>query len=98
MPNYWTQTIAGCFVADESRATILDNPSLSLSDPRIWSDLYGGSTDSGVSVTPYKALSYAPVWQAVSMISGDVARLPLMVYRRRWQGDLEYFDAQRIIA
>ena len=94
MPNYWTQTIAGCFVADESRATILDNPSLSLSDPRIWSDLYGGSTDSGVSVTPYKALSYAPVWQAVSMISGDVARLPLMVYRRRWEGDLEYFDAQ----
>lgn len=93
MASYWTQTVAGCFVAEE-RATPLDNPNTPLNDPRIWGDVYGWQSDSGVNVTPKTALTYAPVWQAVSMISGDVARLPLMVYRRRWQGDLEYFDAQ----
>ena len=92
--EYYTQAVAGCFVIDSR--TALDNPNLPLTSPAIWDEVFGGGgrSQSGVSVTPKTALSYAPVWQATSMISGDVARLPLMVFRRRWQGDTEYFDAQ----
>lgn len=68
----------------EPRAT-LENPSMSLSDPSTWDEVLDGGreTDSGVRVTHTTSLSYAPVWQAVSLISGDVAKLPLSVYRRR---------------
>lgn len=67
----------------ETRATI-ENPSVSLQDPDAWDELFGSGSkaDSGIKVTPEKALTLASVWQAVSMISGDVARLPLDVYRR----------------
>lgn len=37
---------------------------------------------SGVRVTPKKALGYPAVWRAVSLISGDVGKLPLLVYRQ----------------
>jgi HK97 family phage portal protein len=33
-------------------------------------------------MTASRALNFAPVWQAVSLISGDVAKLPLNVYAR----------------
>lgn len=93
--EYYTQAVAGCFVLDTSRS-LLDRPNIPLTDAGVWDDVYGagGKSQSGISVTPKSALSYAPVWQAVSMISGDVARLPLMVFKRRWQGDTEYYDAQ----
>ena len=35
---------------------------------------------SGVRVTPRKALGYPAVWRAVNLISGDVGKLPLLVY------------------
>ncbi|WP_417745074.1 phage portal protein [Rosistilla oblonga] len=41
-----------------------------------------GQSDAGEPVSAKKALGYAPVYQAVSRISGDVAKLPLGVYRR----------------
>lgn len=67
----------------ERRATI-ENPTVSLNDPEAWDELFGGSSksDAGIKVTPEKALTLAAVWQAVSMISGDVARLPIDVYKR----------------
>lgn len=68
--------------AIESRASI-ENPQFSLNDPELWDMLGGGErSDSGVKVTPAKALRLAAVWQAVNMISGDVAKLPLDVYKR----------------
>lgn len=81
MTTYYSQAIAGCFVADESRATILDNPRLSLNDPGTWEQILGTQigTESGVNVTPQKALTCAALWQAVSVISQDVARMRLMV-------------------
>lgn len=71
----------------ELRASI-ENPRVSLSDPEAWEALYGSGSrsDSGVSVTPTKALSHAAMWQGVGMISGDVARMPLDVYRRTQDG------------
>ncbi|HEY1188548.1 MAG TPA: phage portal protein [Gemmata sp.] len=42
----------------------------------------GGKAVSGVRVTRNKALGYPAVWRAVSLISGDVGKLPLVVYRQ----------------
>ena len=99
MTTYYTQAIAGCFVADssrDSRATILDNPNISLSDPGTWEQIFGTSigTDSGIPVTPTKALTCSAVWQAVNLISGDVAKLPIMVYRSRYEDGTEYLQPQ----
>jgi HK97 family phage portal protein len=38
---------------------------------------------SGVRVTPKKALGYPAVWRAVNLIAGDIAKLPLLVYRQQ---------------
>ena len=63
----------------------LENPNLPLNDPKVWDEVFGGSfgTDTGESMSASKSLRYAPVWQAVSLISGDVAKLPLNIYKRR---------------
>lgn len=66
-----------------SRRSSLENPRVSLFDVEAWQELFGSSsTDSGIAMSHSKALGYGPVWQAVSLISGDVARMPLDVYRR----------------
>ena len=56
----------------------------SINDPRGWEimGLVQGS-DAGESVTYSSTLSVPAIWQAVGMISGDVSKLPLEVYRRR---------------
>ena len=41
---------------------------------------------SGIRVTEKTALGYAPVWRAVNLVSGDVAKLPLLVYEREGEG------------
>lgn len=62
----------------------LENPNIPLGDPRVWHEIFGDfSTDTGERVNAKGALSLAPVYQAVSLISGDVAKIPLNVYRRR---------------
>lgn len=64
-------------------ANPLENPSISLRDPTVWQSIFGGGiSDSGVNVTPTTALGYPPLWRAINLISGDVAKLPLNVYRR----------------
>jgi HK97 family phage portal protein len=61
----------------------LENPRVSLSDVEAWNELFGTSdTDSGVAMSHAKALTYSPVWQGVSLLSGDVAKLPLSKYKR----------------
>jgi HK97 family phage portal protein len=66
----------------ETRATP-ENPTFSLSDPRAWDMiLQGEPVASGVRVNEYNSLSLPPLWQGVCMISGDIARMPLHVYRR----------------
>ena len=65
----------------------IENPATPLSAPDDWLlDLAGGATSSGVNVNPQTAMRYAPVYRAVNLISQDVAKLPLVVYRRNGEG------------
>jgi HK97 family phage portal protein len=67
---------------------------LSLKDPTLnrYFDM-GARTDAGVTVTEATALTYAPVWQAVSLIAGDVGSLPLIFYKRLENGGKERYTA-----
>ena len=71
-------------VVPEERAS-LNNPSVSLQDPDAWDEMFNGGrvSMSGVKVSADKALSIAAVWQVVSMLSGDIAKLPLNCYERQ---------------
>jgi len=52
-------------------------------NPEHWALLGETSTsESGVTVSPSTAFQVASFWQAVSMISGDIAGMPLDVYKR----------------
>jgi HK97 family phage portal protein len=42
----------------------------------------GGESDSGVDVNSSTMLTSGPIWEAINIISDDVAMLPLHVYRR----------------
>jgi len=71
-------------------ANPLENPNISLRDPTVWQGIFGGgSTDAGVSVTPTTAMGYPPLWRAINLVAGDVAKLPLNVYRRLPDGGKE---------
>ena len=66
-----------------SNANPLENPNISLRDPQVWQATFGGGeTMAGVSVTPTTALGYPPLWRAINLVAGDVAKLPLNVHRR----------------
>lgn len=66
----------------------LENPAISLQDPDAWNEAFGDGvrTDAGILVGHDTALRSAPLWQAVSMISGDVAKLPLDLYKQNADG------------
>jgi HK97 family phage portal protein len=68
----------------------LENPRFSLNDPKSYDYLNGGyESDTGIHVSPEIALTLAPVWQAVSIISGDLATATAHVYKRMGEGDRE---------
>lgn len=50
---------------------------------------FGGATRSGASVTPETALSVGAVFACVRVLSEDVAKLPLILYRRTADGGKE---------
>jgi HK97 family phage portal protein len=55
----------------------------SIHNPSVWDVLYDTTeSHSGETVNCDSTLSVPAVWQAVGMISGDVSKLPLEVYRR----------------
>jgi len=64
------------------RNASLENPALSLNDPATWEAFGAKASESGIRVGHQTALTWSPVWQAVSLISGDVAGLQLNNYRR----------------
>lgn len=67
----------------------LENPGVGLNDPRAYDALGGQPSDSGLRVTPMVAMTIAPVWQGVSIISGDIATSTANVFRRTPEGDRE---------
>lgn len=61
----------------------LENPSVSLSDPRAFDLIFGGGLSAtGIEVTQDKALSVPAIWSAVNFLSGTIASLPLELFRR----------------
>jgi HK97 family phage portal protein len=74
----------------EARDGSPENPAIPLSALTMENWL-GASTGSlaGERVTHDRALSYSPIWQGVNRISGDVARMPLHVFRRLDGSDRE---------
>lgn len=61
----------------------IENPNTPLSSPDAWLvDLAGGKSASGVHVTHQGALKFAALWRGINLLSTDVAKLPLHVYKR----------------
>lgn len=60
---------------------------LSLTDPKAWSpslwNLIGSQSLSGENVTEHTALTYSAVWNAISLISGTIAALPLHLMQKK---------------
>lgn len=78
----------------------LENPALSLRDPATWDGVLDGyESDTGIKISAEKMLGIPAVWQAVGMIAGDLAKLPLGVYRRNLERDddnLRQLDRQHV--
>lgn len=72
-----TEAFAGPLPA-EPRNYSIENPIYPLDDPEVWSE--GIVAASGHRVSPTKALHLPAVYQAVTRISGDIARCPLELY------------------
>jgi len=71
------------------RASILDRIKRSIwlgpyntKDKKLAEMFSNAENSTGLSVSEWTALNYSAVWSAVSMISGDVASLPLVLYKR----------------
>ncbi len=66
----------------------MENPNFDLDDPDAYDLLTDGAeTPSGVRVSNESALMHPAVFQATTMISGDVAGLPLGVFRQELDGN-----------
>lgn len=75
----------------------LENPRFGINDPRTWEALTSGrESETGISVTPDVALTLAPVWQAVSIISGDIASATGHVFKRMGEGDREVDKSHQV--
>lgn len=64
----------------------IENPAVSLDDPAAWDLLGAEKTSTGVRVSRRTTLGYSPFWRGVNLISRDVAKLPLFVYKRIGDG------------
>lgn len=72
------------------RNASFEDPSMSLNDPALYESIAAGMTSAaGIPITHEGSLKLAAVWQAVSLVSGDVAKLPLYPYRREEDDDRE---------
>lgn len=63
---------------------VFENPATPLSDPASWLlKMFGGPTESGVSVTEESAMRMSTVGACISLVSETVAQLPLNMYERK---------------
>ena len=53
-------------------------------------------TRSGITVTPQSAMTSSPVWQAVDVISSDIAKLPLHCYEQKADGTRKKAETQPV--
>ena len=74
--------------SQEIRAASPENPSTSLSNPAAWLvDLFGGTTDAGVTVSEQGSMKTSAVYACVTLIAKTIGSLPLKVYRRKADGE-----------
>lgn len=65
-----------------------ENPTTSLSNPAGWLvDLFGGTTDAGVTVSEQSSMKTSAVYACVTLIAKTIGSLPLKVYRRKADGE-----------
>lgn len=63
------------------QAYSVENPTTSIqAAERMWT--IGEPSRSGERVTPERTLAIGAVWQAITLISGDLAKLPIHLYQR----------------
>lgn len=68
----------------------IENPRISLNDPRAWDELFGQNlSDTGVRVTPKMALGYPPLWRGINLIANSVMKLPFRVYEAKGENQVE---------
>lgn len=63
-----------------------DNPRFNLNDPIAWDSLGASPSASGMPVSRQTALGVPAFWRAVNLLSGDVGKLPLFIYKREQEG------------
>lgn len=69
--------------ASGPRNASLENPAMSLHDPQTWDGVAGYEpSSSGVRVTAKKAIGYPPLWKGVNLLARDVAKIPMVLYKR----------------
>lgn len=75
-------------VLDRLRRSSPENPKTNLSNPSTWLyDALGAAPSrAGVSVSPRNALTLAPVYACVRLISEELASLPLLLYQNNGKG------------
>jgi len=82
---------AGVYIAmahkPEARS-ILDNPNISLNDPRVWAEIWGsgGGTETGDSMTHEKAFMFPAYYQACEIVAGGCAKIPVKRYQQDASG------------
>lgn len=71
----------------DKRSESLENPSVSLVDPKAWAQIFGDwRSAAGVSVDYNVAMSVPAVWCAVTFLGGCMASLPLKLHRKSVNG------------
>lgn len=68
---------------------VISNSSI---EDRGWRSFYGDTyrSSSGVNVSEWTALGYAPLWRAVNLIASDVAGMPCDIFKRQRDGGKKY--------
>lgn len=82
------------FLVDLFASRSLENPSTPLSAPDDWlGDALGSfKASSGVRVNRETALTYSPIYKGVSLIAGDVGKLPMHVDRIEARGRIRHVE------
>lgn len=80
------------------RAATPENPRFSLNDPAAW-DAFGATPSAaGIPINNEIALTYSPWWRGVNLVSNDVAKLPLYVYKRVGADDPDGLGRGKLLA
>jgi HK97 family phage portal protein len=84
------------FLAKELRNSIQSGGSLTAYNDFWYNAIGGGPTKAGVPVNEETAIKYLAVFSCVSLIAGDIASLPLILYQTGKDGSKKRAENERI--